>query len=51
MRRRVAFAGAIVAVVVAALAAAAVFAWSRPPRMVRVGGDGNACACTHRIEP
>lgn len=49
MNRRVIFAGAIV--VVAALAAAAAFAWSRPPRMVRVGGDTNACACTHRIEP
>ena len=51
MRRRLALSGAIVAVVVAALAVVAVFAWSRPPRMVRVGGDGNACACTHRIEP
>ncbi len=43
--------GAIAALVLAALAAAVAFAWPRPPRMVRVGGDGNACACTHRIEP
>ena len=51
MKRRLVLSGAIVAVVLAALAAAAAFAWPRAPRMVRVGGDGNACACTHRIEP
>lgn len=49
MKRRLALVAAVVAVV--ALAVAAAFAWPRPPRMVRVGGDGNACACTHRIEP
>ena len=48
MRRRLALFA--LAAVVAALAAAA-FAWSRPPRMVRVGGSRNACACTQRIEP
>ena len=51
MKRRLVWSGAILAAVVAALAVAAAFGWSRPPRMVRVGGDGNACACTHRIEP
>ena len=32
--------------------AAAAFGWSRArPRLVRVGGMGNACTCTQRIEP
>jgi flagellar biosynthesis/type III secretory pathway M-ring protein FliF/YscJ len=48
MKRRLALSAAVVAIIAAALAAAF---WSRPPRMVRVGGDSNACACTHRIEP
>ena len=48
MKRRV----IMTAVAVALAAAAAVgYAWSRPAHMVRVGGSGNACACTHRIEP
>ena len=38
------------AVAVVALAAGAL-AWSHNTRMVRVGGMGNACNCTHRIEP
>ncbi|HXU73516.1 MAG TPA: hypothetical protein VN947_29560 [Polyangia bacterium] len=44
--RRAVFAGLIVL----ALAAAA-FAWRHQTRMVRVGGMGNACTCTQRIEP
>jgi hypothetical protein len=41
---------ALLAVVVVVLVAAA-FGWSRKPRLVRVGGMGNACTCTQRIEP
>ena len=40
----------VVVVVVVALAGAAL-AWSHKTRMVRVGGMGNACNCTQRIEP
>jgi hypothetical protein len=48
VKRRPALAGVVA--VVLALAAAAV-AWSHQTTMVRVGGMGNACTCTHRIEP
>lgn len=41
---------ALVAGVAIALAGAAL-AWSHQARMVRVGGMGNACTCTQRIEP
>jgi hypothetical protein len=41
---------ALVVVAVVALATAAL-AWSQKTRLVRVGGMGNACTCTHRIEP
>lgn len=41
---------ALVAAIAAALAGAAL-AWSHKTRMVRVGGMGNACTCTQRIEP
>jgi hypothetical protein len=41
-----------VALVAAVALAAAAFGWSRArPRLVRVGGMGNACTCTQRIEP
>jgi hypothetical protein len=44
--KRVAVIGSLaLAVAVAALA------WSHKMRMVRVGGMGNACTCTQRIEP
>lgn len=39
-----------VAAVVIALAVVAI-AWTQRTRMVRVGGMGNACTCTQRIEP
>jgi hypothetical protein len=43
---------AVVALVAVALLAATTFAWSRSrARLVRVGGMGNACTCTQRIEP
>ena len=41
---------ALVAAIALALAGAAL-AWSHQTRMVRVGGMGNACTCTQRIEP
>ena len=41
---------ALVAAAAVALAGAAL-AWSHRTRMVRVGGMGNACTCTQRIEP
>jgi len=41
---------ALAVVAVVALAGAAL-AWSHKTRMVRVGGMGNACTCTQRIEP
>ena len=41
---------AIVVAVAVALVGVA-FAWSHKTRMVRVGGMGNACTCTQRIEP
>jgi hypothetical protein len=42
---------ALVVVVVGTALAAAALAWSHKTRMVRVGGMGNACTCTQRIEP
>jgi len=42
---------AVVVVVVAAVLTGAALAWSHKARMVRVGGMGNACTCTQRIEP
>ena len=42
------------AALLAALSSAAWLGTHHAPRavaMVRVGGDGNPCACTHRIEP
>ncbi|MGZ3405966.1 MAG: hypothetical protein ACXVAN_05945 [Polyangia bacterium] len=50
MKRRLGLAAVAVALV--ALAVATAFAWSsRRSRLVRVGGMGNACTCTQRIEP
>jgi hypothetical protein len=49
VKRRIALAAVAVALV--ALAVVTAFAWSRQARLVRVGGMGNACTCTQRIEP
>jgi hypothetical protein len=48
MKRRLVLVAVVIAV---ALATSAGFAWSHRTRMVRVGGMGNACTCTQRIEP
>jgi len=43
---------AVLTVVALAALAAATLAWSRSrTTLVRVGGMGNACTCTQRIEP
>jgi hypothetical protein len=44
--KRVALAG-----IIALAATVAAVAWSHKTRMVRVGGEQNACHCTQRIEP
>jgi hypothetical protein len=54
-RLRLVLAGGCAALLV--LAAVAAAAWwrahpaHRATTLVRVGGDSNPCACTHRIEP
>lgn len=48
MRRRLVLAAAVAVVAFAGLAA---LAHSRRTHLVRVGGMGNACTCTQRIEP
>jgi hypothetical protein len=50
MKRRVVLAARVLLATVA-LGGAALVARSHQARLVRVGGMGNACACTHRIEP
>ena len=47
MRRRLVLTGVALAIA----AAVGANAWARSPRLERVGGMGNACTCTQRIEP
>jgi hypothetical protein len=41
----------LIVTVIAMAFGGAALAWSHHTRMVRVGGMGNACTCTQRIEP
>jgi hypothetical protein len=53
MKRTVALVIVAVVVVAVAVTGGLAVAWAHlpPTRMVRVGGMGNACTCTQRIEP